>query len=182
MKQHFEHTKLLLEFTISQHLVIKYIYHQKSQKICSLKEIQLTIMRRLNDTEMYEHELVQILINDRINYFSIDNNNKIYTSSVNVLLNFPEFQNISQFQKILPALDKSYLSDYFNQYFSHELDQILIGEENADKILSECSIVSSPFNQGTIKGRIGVIGPKRIPYVQIQKILNNFTEIINSAS
>jgi len=48
--------------------------------------------------------------------------------------------------------------------------------------LSECSIISSPFDQGTVKGRIGVIGPKRIPYMQIQNILNNFTEIINSAS
>ena len=103
------------------------------------------------------------------------------TVPVNVLLNYPEFQNITKFQKILPALDKSFLSDYFNQNFSHELDEILIGEENADKILSECSIVSSPFNQGTVRGRIGVIGPKRIPYLQIQNILNNFTEIINSA-
>ena len=87
--------------------------------------------------------LIQKIKNSNCKYFAINNNNKIYTSSINVLLNYPEFQNISQFQKILPALDKSYLSDYFNQYFSHELDQILIGEENADKILSECSIISS---------------------------------------
>ena len=148
---------------------------------CSLKEIQSTIIGRLNDVEMYGHELIQILVNERYKYFNITSNNNIYTSPVNVLLNYPEFQNITKFQKILPALDKSFLSDYFNQNFSHELDEILIGEENADKILSECSIVSSPFNQGTVRGRIGVIGPKRIPYVQIQNILNNFTEIINSA-
>ena len=129
----------------------------------SLKEIQSTIIGRLNDVEMYGHELIQILVNERYKYFNITSNNRIYTSPVNVLLNYPEFQNITKFQKILPALDKSFLSDYFNQNFSHELDEILIGEENADKILSECSIVSSPFNQGTVRGRIGVIGPKRIP-------------------
>ena len=147
----------------------------------SLREIQNTITLRLNDSSIFNHELIQVLIHDRYSYFSIENNKLIYTSPVNVLLNYPEFQNITKFQKILPALDKSFLSDYFNQNFSHEFDEILIGEENADKILSECSIVSSPFNQGTVKGRIGVIGPKRIPYIQIQNILNNFTEIINSA-
>ena len=174
---------LSLKINIDEKLIKKTAEIFKEKLVgCSLREIQSTIVGRLNDTEMYEYELVQILVNDSDKYFSINNNNKIYTSSINVLLNYPEFQNISQFQKILPALDKSYLSDYFNQYFSHELDQILIGEENADKILSECSIISSPFDQGTVKGRIGVIGPKRIPYMQIQNILNNFTEIINSAS
>jgi len=174
---------LSLKINIDEKLIKKTAEIFKEKLVgCSLREIQSTIVGRLNDTEMYEYELVQILVNDSDKYFAINNNNKIYTSSINVLLNYPEFQNISQFQKILPALDKSYLSDYFNQYFSHELDQILIGEENADKILSECSIISSPFDQGTVKGRIGVIGPKRIPYMQIQNILNNFTEIINSAS
>ncbi|MBT5440456.1 MAG: hypothetical protein HOK88_03920, partial [Candidatus Marinimicrobia bacterium] len=56
----------------------------------SLKEIQNSIINRLNDVEIYKHELVQILINDRSNYFSIDSNNCIYTSSADVLLEQPE--------------------------------------------------------------------------------------------
>ena len=173
---------LNLKINISSHLISKITLVLKESLVgCSLQEIQSTIIGRLSDAEMYDHELVQILVNDRFDYFSIDSNNSIYTSQSNVLLKHPEFQNITLYQKILPALDKKYLSQHFNENFSSEVDQTLIGSENGDKILYDCAIVTSHFDQGKVKGRIGIIGPKRIPYLYIQNLLNNFTEVINNA-
>ena len=173
---------LNLKINISSHLISKITTILKESLIgCSLEEIQSTIIGRLSVTEMYDHDLVQILVNDRFDFFSIDSNNSIYTSSTNVLLKHPEFQNIAQYQKILPALDKTYLSQHFNENFSNEVDKTLIGSENGDKILYDCSIVTSHFDQGKVKGKIGIIGPKRIPYLYIQNILNKFTEVINNA-
>ena len=40
----------------------------------SLSEIQNTIVYRLNDSPVFNHELIQVLINDRYSYFSIENN------------------------------------------------------------------------------------------------------------
>tara|TARA_B100000686_G_scaffold6614_1_gene6503 strand:- start:522 stop:1397 length:876 start_codon:yes stop_codon:yes gene_type:complete len=173
---------LNLKINISDHLISKITTVLKESLVgCTLQEIQSTIIGRLSDAEMYEHELVQILVNDRYSYFNIDSNNSIYTSSSNVLLRHPEFQNITQYQKILPALDKTYLSEHFNQNFTNEVDKTLIGSENGDKILYDCSIVTSHFDLGKVKGRIGIIGPKRIPYLYIQNLLNKFTEVINNA-
>ena len=173
---------LNLKVDVNSQLIHKIVSALKESLVgCTLQEIQTTIIGRLSDAEMYEHELVQILINDRFNFFSIDNNSNVYTSPSNVLLKYPEFQNISQYQKILPALEKAYLAHYFNENFSNEVDETLIGSENRDNILRDCSIVTSSFNQGIMKGRIGVIGPKRIPYLTIQNILNKFAEIINNA-
>ena len=173
---------LNLKINISNHLISNITKILKKSLLgCTLQEIQSTIIGRLNNDKMFDHELVQILINDRFNYFSIDCNNSIYTSKANVLLKHPEFQNITRYQKILPALDKTYLSEHFNQNFSTETDKTLIGSENGDKILHDCSIVTSHFDQGKVKGRIGIIGPKRIPYFYIQNLLNKFTEVINNA-
>ena len=173
---------LNLKINISDHLISKITAVLKESLVgCTLQEIQSTIIGRLSDAEMYDHELVQILVNDRYSFFSIDSNNSIYTSSSNVLLKHPEFQNITRYQKILPALDKTYLSEHFNQNFTNEVDKTLIGSENGDKILYDCSIVTSHFDQGKVKGRIGIIGPKRIPYLYIQNLLNKFTEVINNA-
>ena len=173
---------LNLKINISSHLISKITLVLKESLVgCSLQEIQSTIIGRLSDAEMYDHELVQILVNDRFDYFSINSNNSIYTSQSNVLLKHPEFQNITLYQKILPALDKKYLSQHFNENFSNEVDQTLIGSENGDKILYDCAIVTSHFDQGKVKGRIGIIGPKRIPYLYIQNLLNKFTEVINNA-
>ena len=173
---------LNLKINISDHLITKITTVLKESLVgCTLQEIQSTIIGRLSVAEMYDHELVQILVNDRYSYFNIGSNNSIYTSSSNVLLKHPEFQNITRYQKILPALDKTYLSEHFNQNFTNEVDKTLIGSENGDKILYDCSIVTSHFDQGKVKGRIGIIGPKRIPYLYIQNLLNKFTEVIINA-
>jgi len=147
----------------------------------SLKEIQNSIVKRLNDVEMYNHELVQILINDPLNYFTIDRNKSIYTSSTDVLLEQPEFSSIANFKRILPALDKNFLNTHFNTNFTLGSKPTLIGKENGDARLNECAIITTYFESGMVSGKIGVVGPKRIPYHSLQSILQQFTEIVESA-
>ncbi len=147
----------------------------------SLSEIQNTITYRLNDSSVFNHELIQILINDCYSYFSIENNKLIYTSPANVLLQQPEFQNINNFKKILPALDKSFLKIYMNKNFDAEHDYDLIGKENEDKIFNNCAILTSKFETKAITGRIGVIGPKRLNYINVKNILNTFRKVVQNA-
>ena len=147
----------------------------------SLKEIQNSIINRLNDVEIYSHELVQVLINDSSNYFSIDTNKSIYTSPTDVLLEQPEFNNVVNYKKLLPALDKDFLIEHFKTNFSLGSKSTLIGAENGDVRLNECAIITTYFESGTISGKIGVVGPKRIPYQSLQSILEQFTEIVESA-
>ena len=147
----------------------------------SLSEIQNTITYRLNDSPVFNHELIQILINDCYSHFSIENNKLIYTSPANVLLQQPEFQNIHNFKKILPALDKSFLSIYINKNFDTEHDYDLIGKENEDKIFTNCAILTSKFETKAINGRIGVIGPKRLNYINVKNILNTFRKVVQNA-
>jgi len=146
-----------------------------------LKEIQNSIVHRLQDTEIFTHELVQVLVNERAQYFTIDSNKSIYTSSSDVLLIQPEFQDLSCFQRLLPALDKKFLNKYFKDNFTFHSEPTLIGKENGDARLNECAIITTHFESGTIKGRIGVLGPKRISYMSMHSILHKFTEIIQSA-
>ena len=171
-----------LNLTIQPKLIHKITRILKERLVgFSLKEIQSTINRRLNDTEMYSHELVQVLINNSNKYFHIDNNKSIYTSSTNVLLDQPEFQDISNFQRILPALDKAYLNNHFKINFTDQSNQTLIGKENEDELLNDCAIITTQFDSGLIKGRIGVVGPKRVPYMSVQATLEKFAEIIHNA-
>jgi len=173
---------LNLDLDIQPNLINKITRVLKDRLVgSSLKEIESTINVRLNDIEMYSHELIQVLVNDRYKYFQIDQNKRIYTSSSDVLLERPEFQNIANFQRILPALDKAYLNQHFKENFSDNSDMTLIGKENEDELLNDCSIITTQFDSGLIKGRIGVLGPKRIPYLSVQTILKKFAEIIQSA-
>lgn len=147
----------------------------------TLKEIQSTMNHRLNDADIYAHELVQVLINERYTYFTIDNNNTIYTSSTNVLLDQPEFQNLTSYQRILPALEKPFLNHHFKENFHLNSNNTLIGTENGDIRLEDCAIITTQFESGMMQGRIGVIGPKRVPYFSLKALLEKFTEIVQSA-
>jgi transcriptional regulator of heat shock response len=130
---------------------------------------------------MYSHELVQVLVNDSEKYFDLNKNESIYTSSYDILLEQPEFQNLTSFQRLLPALDKAYLNQHFQENFNAHSSHTLIGTENEDELLNECSIITTEFNSEIIKGRIGVLGPKRIPYLTVQSIIEKFAEIIQHA-
>jgi heat-inducible transcriptional repressor len=147
----------------------------------SLNDIQNTITDRLNDALIFNHELVQILINERFSYFSISNNKLIYTSPINVLLDQPEFQNITNLQQILPALEKTYLNGYLNNHFDTSSDYDLIGRENKDKMFKDCAILTSKFQTNAMSGRIGIIGPKRLNYINVKNILNTFKEVVQDA-
>ena len=173
---------LNLDLVIQPNLVTKITQVLKDRLIgYSLKEIQSTIRVRLNDLEMYSHELVQVLVNDSEKYFDLNKNESIYTSSYDILLEQPEFQNLTSFQRLLPALDKAYLNQHFQENFNAHSSHTLIGTENEDELLNDCSIITTEFNSEIINGRIGVLGPKRIPYLTVQSIIEKFAEIIQHA-
>ena len=173
---------LNLDVLIDSSFIIKTTQVLKDKLVSlSLTEIQSSIINRLNDVEMYNHELVQVLINNPLNYFSINSNKSIYTSSTDVLLSQQEFNDISSFKRLLPALDKTFLSKYFVENFTFNSERTLIGKENVDDRLDECAIITTCFESGNINGQIGLIGPKRIPYYSLQLILEQFTEIVQSA-
>jgi len=147
----------------------------------SLIEIQNTILKRLNDTKAIDHEIVQILINDSSKYFSIENNKLIYTSSYNVLLDQPEFKDIDNFQKILPGLEKQFLNLYIEKSFNIDNKNDLIGKENNNEIFNNCAFLTSKFESEALSGRIGLIGPKRINYINMKSILNTFKKVVQNA-
>lgn len=147
----------------------------------SLIEIQNTIFKRLNNTKVIDHEIVQILINDSSKYFSIENNKLIYTSSYNALLDQPEFKDIDNFQKILPGLEKQFLNLYMEKSFNINNKNDLIGKENNNEIFNNCAFLTSKFQSEALSGRIGLIGPKRINYINMKSILNTFKKVVQNA-
>ena len=171
-----------LEIKIATKYIDSVTYLLKDRLIgLSLNDIQNTMTDRLNDASIFNHELVQILVNERFSYFSISNNKLIYTSPINVLLEQPEFQNITNLQQILPALEKTYLNGYLNNHFDTSSDYDLIGRENKDKMFKDCAILTSKFQSNAMSGRIGIIGPKRLNYINVKNILNTFKKVVQDA-
>ena len=144
----------------------------------SLNEIQDSIKERLIESKYYDHEIVQILVQDPSKHFMISSEKLIYTSSFHQLLDYPEFHEINRLKTLMSFFHEKSLEEYLDNNISDEKNNIIIGKEIGDSNFSNCSIVSKPFDNININGQMLVLGPKRLPYQNIKTILTNFTKII----
>ncbi len=145
----------------------------------TLQEIQNSIAERMQDSPLADHEIVQILLHHPKEHFIIPDSQLVFTSSNKELLDQPEYQQVNILQKTLVAIDNENVTQYFKTYMNKQNNYLFIGNENREAIYNDCSIVSNVFGGSTFQGQIGIIGPTRIPYANVLRILNNFTEIMN---
>ena len=145
----------------------------------SLDEIQLSIKERLKESQYFDHEIVQILVQDPNKHFKISGEKLVYTSPFYQLLDYPEFHEINKLKTLMSYIHDKSMEEYFNKYLLDGGNSIIIGKEIGDSNFNNCSIISEPFENNNINGQMLVLGPKRIPYKNIKRILTNFTDIIN---
>ncbi|MAD52238.1 MAG: heat-inducible transcriptional repressor HrcA [Candidatus Marinimicrobia bacterium] len=171
---------LNLNMTVNSNEIINITTLLKEKLLgLSLKDIQGTIAERMKDSPLSEHEIVQILLNDPEKHFNIPDSQLIFTSSNRELLDQPEYQQVNNLQKTLEAIDNENVTQYFKTHLNKQNNYMLIGNENMETIYNDCSIVTHVFGGSSFQGQIGIIGPTRIPYANVLRILNNFTEIMN---
>ena len=78
---------LNIDLKIKTSFIDKIVLELKNKLIgLSLFQIQHSIIHRLNDTENYNHELIQVIINDSKKYFSIDKEKLIIYNSLWLVL------------------------------------------------------------------------------------------------
>ena len=145
----------------------------------SLGEIHSSIKERLKESQYFDHEIVQILVQDPNKHFKISGEKLVYTSPFYQLLDYPEFHEINKLKTLMSYIHDKSMEEYFNKYLLDGGNSIIIGKEIGDSNFNNCSIISEPFENNNINGQMLVLGPKRIPYKNIKRILTNFTDIIN---
>ena len=145
----------------------------------TLNEINESIKGRLKESDIYHHEIVQILIkHPSINETKVEQP-ALYTSHIHELLKQPEFQEASVIRKTLEALDSEQFQSCFTSFNVDDNGFTLIGDEHEFDLMDHCSIVSSPFKGEQLMGQLAIVGPTRIPYHKIKNILNYLAEVIS---
>ena len=171
---------LNLNFTINNSS-LKFINEALKDRLLglSLDEIQSNIKERLKESQYFDHEIVQILVQNPNKHFKISGEKLVYTSPFYQLLDYPEFHEINKLKTLMSYIHDKSMEEYFNKYLLDGGNSIIIGKEIGDSNFNNCSIISEPFENNNINGQMLVLGPKRIPYKNIKRILTNFTDIIN---
>jgi heat-inducible transcriptional repressor len=109
----------------------------------------------------------------------------LYSDGINKILNFPEYKDVEKAKIFMNFFeDKDSVVDILlGGPVSRDID-IIIGEENAYAPIKDCSLLTATYRLGdTTIGKIGVIGPTRMDYIQVINTLKlfskNITELID---
>jgi heat-inducible transcriptional repressor len=141
-----------------------------NERISGLKinEIRKSFYHRIKDIADEETGLIRLFIDSAGNLFDFSRYADIkYTGTSNISTN-PEFADINKFSALVELFEEKNIIIHIMERHS-ELPglKVTIGDENEEKLIRECSIISAPYTFGNVDGVVGVIGPTRMAYKHI---------------
>lgn len=145
------------------------------------EEISDGIIREIYDYKAIIDGIIPIISQSMEDIDNVD----LYADGITKILNFPEYKDLEKAKSFISFIeDKDLVVDILlNDSLSHDMD-ITIGSENIYDAIKDCSLITTTYKLGerTI-GKIGIIGPTRMDYLELMNVLHlfsvNITEIIN---
>ncbi len=143
----------------------------------TLGQIRETVSERLEDVSGHGR-LVHLIVNSKDKIWTDGRVEDIHLSGVDNLLAQPEFADMEKISGLVRFLeDGSTLSDFLSDAQEEGLI-ITIGRENKFTKIMECSLVTSSYRVGNISGKIGIIGPTRMPYNKLASVVEHTARTI----
>lgn len=194
---------IMVDGNIVKNKLIKTTYSLKNEEIlkfnillntflqgASLEDINLELIQTMKLQAGEYAEILETIFQGIMEAIHEADDLKVYTSGTTNVLKYPELANSSSVEKLLGTLedieDKEEFAKHVEDVIQQDSDiQILIGQENSDENLKDCSLVTATYKMPEgAKGTIGIIGPKRMDYKKVVTMLKELTgeldDIFNS--
>ena len=149
----------------------------------------LTRVRRalLRDMQKYSDEMSQMmrtavamaqpLLEDN------DSPDDFVVSGETNLMSIPDFSELKKLREIFDAFKaKQDLLELLDKSMHAKGVSIFIGEESGYNALTDCSIVTAPYeSDGRCVGVLGVVGPTRMPYEEVIPVVDVTARVLGHA-
>lgn len=114
--------------------------------------------------------------------FSSDKEQKLFYQGARYILEYPEFYDVQKAHMVLEALEeKERLIGLINRNFTGS-SWVYIGKESECPEMEYCSVVvSRTEGRSNRKGRLALIGPKRMAYDQVIPLMEYISEAFSRA-
>jgi heat-inducible transcriptional repressor len=115
-----------------------------------------------------QRQILQQLI-ESIRSYQLRRQTVVLHDGVHNLLRQPEFVGGSRLEELLELIERGAQLSAILQQVAFEKDvEIIIGRENTQSGLQECSLVLTTYQMaGRFKGTVGIMGPTRMRYGQV---------------
>jgi heat-inducible transcriptional repressor len=146
----------------------------------TLEEIKNTFHKRFKDLVEEKSGLIRLFIDSADKIFNFKKFSDIkYTGTKNIINN-PEFADINKFSAFVELLEeKDIIIHLMEDRDDPPQLKVTIGNENREKYIQDCSIVTAPYTYGDVSGILGVIGPTRMSYNKIIPLVDYTAKIVS---
>lgn len=111
-----------------------------------------------------------------------DEENKLFYEGILKLINLPEFNNLNNLKKMLEVLkEEKMIAEILSNSMQEQGLKVYIGDENKMDIMKDFSFIASSYElSGEVIGGLGIIGPTRMPYIEIMSTVNYIARALSN--
>lgn len=153
-----------------------------NERLCGLTlgQIRDSIKERLKETSTGDPRLIKLFLDSSANILSFDQTEQLHLGGTTNIVNQPEFQDADRLSTFIELIEqKKILAELLATKGINEGITITIGKEIDRGEMESCSLVTSSYGSGEVKGIIGIIGPKRMRYSKFVSLVDYTAKLLN---
>lgn len=144
----------------------------------SLEELQDSINKCFNDVDQDIRVLLDA-IKEKSDLLKSEYDGDFHFAGARNVIFQPEFKNQEKIGKILELLDRKDVLIKILDGQESEGVSIVIGDENQEDLMKNCSLITTSYNFDNARGTLGVIGPTRMQYSKIIALVEFMAETLS---
>lgn len=147
----------------------------------TLEEINLATISKLKEEAGIHSEVVSRVLDAVADAISQEEDPEIYTSGATNFFKYPELSDSEKASELISAFEEkhplaSLMHETEDGSEEHGI-QVYIGQETPLPTMKDCSVVTTSYDLGGgMYGRIGIVGPRRMDYERVVRVLQNVTQ------
>lgn len=131
----------------------------------TLREIKNTFADVMADIRSEETGLIRLFSETADRLFDFDRYDNYTVNGTSNIIAQPEFSDVNRFSTLIELLEDKNIVIHFMEKREYPPGmRVTIGDENEEKMIRDCSVVTSTYRVGNISGVVGIIGPTRMNY------------------
>jgi len=153
-----------------------------NERLCGLTlgEIRDSINERLKETSTGDPKLIKLFLNSSANLLKFDQTEQLHLGGTTNIVNQPEFKDEERLSSFMDLLEqKKTLIELLAAKGVNEGITITIGKEIDRGEMQSCSLVTSSYRAGEVKGIIGILGPKRMRYAKLVSLVDYTAKLLS---
>ncbi len=173
---------IAIEHGLDQETVLKMnVLLNTSLNGLTIEQINLATISALKEEAGIHSEVVSKVLDAVAEAISREEDVEIYTSGATNFFKYPELSDSERASELISTFEEKHpLAELIAPEGTDKEEngiQVYIGQETPLENMKDCSVVTASYDLGGgMYGRIGIVGPKRMDYDRVVKVLKHMTQ------